>query len=170
MIRANHFYRDLWPSSERREIENRKKKSQWAILRLVAQKLGMRPAGNESDKAWTKPSNGLGLRWVSPGLSLGWAGFIGAGSVNSFPGLGRAWGGQAQVTQRTRWMFRLDFKVLIVPFSSYHWGNYSPGALRTRTTLPVVVRSKGNALQMKIVWKKVYDLRRFECSWTLRVS
>jgi len=34
----------------------------------------------------TKPSNGLGLCWVNPGLSLGWAGFIGLGSLNSFPG------------------------------------------------------------------------------------
>ena len=42
--------------------------------------------------AWVlgKPSNGLGLRWVNPGLSLGWAGFIGLGSLNGFPGPGRA--------------------------------------------------------------------------------
>ena len=36
----------------------------------------------------TKPSNGLGLRWVNPRLSLGWAGFIRPGSLNSFPGPG----------------------------------------------------------------------------------
>ena len=53
-----------------------------------------------------KPSNGLGLRWVNPGLSLGWAGFIGLGSLNSFPGPGRAPSGPARVTQ---WMFYLDF-------------------------------------------------------------
>jgi len=34
------------------------------------------------------PSGGLGLRWVNLGLSLGWAGFIGLDSLNSFPGPG----------------------------------------------------------------------------------
>jgi len=114
-----------------------------------------------------KPSNGLGLRCVNPGLSLGWAGFIGLGSLNSFPGPGRAPSGPAPPNEPNE-CFTSIFSFWSSTSVRITGGNDSPSTLLTRTTFLDEVRSKANALQMKIVWKKAYDLEKsfwIPCAW-----
>ena len=49
--------------------------------RLMATPLKEQPATIQISDPATKPSNRCRLQWVSPGCSLGWAGFIGLGSL-----------------------------------------------------------------------------------------
>ena len=50
----------------------------------------------------TKPSNGSELRWVNPGPSSGWVGFVGLGDAFRFLGLGWVPESSTRVTQRTQ--------------------------------------------------------------------